>query len=159
TPRRGRRSEPAPLPGRAGVRGAGAERAGRAAGQVAAAQEHRGAVDRSAVGGRGAAHHPPSGRSGGVALMVNATLAPEAAERAAPGAPAARAGSRDRRRRHQAVVAYLFLAPTLLFFAVFLILPLGFALLLSMSRWAGFDLGGIEPVGLDNFAGLFADGS
>ncbi|MFF4755722.1 carbohydrate ABC transporter permease [Streptomyces sp. NPDC002514] len=64
-----------------------------------------------------------------------------------------------RRRRRQAVVAYLFLAPTLLFFVVFLILPLGFALLLSLSRWTGFDLGDIDPVGLDNFAGLFADGS
>ncbi|MEU6090159.1 sugar ABC transporter permease [Streptomyces sp. NPDC047085] len=91
--------------------------------------------------------------------MVNATLAPETPERAAPDRPAVGVRGRHRHRRRQAVVAYLFLAPTLLFFAVFLILPLGFALLLSMSRWAGFDLGDIDPVGLDNFAGLFADGS
>ncbi|MEV6836187.1 sugar ABC transporter permease [Streptomyces sp. NPDC051133] len=92
--------------------------------------------------------------------MVN-TLAPEAADRAAAGPRGAEAavGHRARQRRRQTVVAYLFLAPTLLFFAVFLFLPLGFALLLSMSRWAGFDLGGIDPVGWDNFAGLFADGS
>ncbi|GGJ49118.1 carbohydrate ABC transporter permease [Streptomyces brasiliensis] len=91
--------------------------------------------------------------------MVN-VLTPEATERAhgaRSAAPALDSGGRARRR--QAVVAYLFLAPTLLFFAVFLILPLGFALLLSMSRWAGFGLGDIEPVGLDNFTGLFADGS
>lgn len=91
--------------------------------------------------------------------MVN-TLTPATTERAhspRPAGPAARGRSRARRR--QAVVAYLFLAPTLLFFAVFLILPLGFALLLSMSRWAGFDLGDIEPVGPDNFTRLFADGS
>ncbi|MEU6198777.1 sugar ABC transporter permease [Streptomyces sp. NPDC047061] len=92
--------------------------------------------------------------------MVNATLAPESAERAARERAAAvgvRVHARNRRR--QVVVAYLFLAPTLLFYAVFLALPLGFAVLLSTSRWAGFDLGDIDPVGLDNFAGLFADGS
>ncbi|MFI9807990.1 carbohydrate ABC transporter permease [Streptomyces sp. NPDC052301] len=92
--------------------------------------------------------------------MVN-TLAPKAADRAAAGPRSAgvAVGHRGRTRRRQTVVAYLFLAPTLLFFAVFLFLPLGFALLLSMSRWAGFDLGDIDPVGWDNFAGLFADGS
>ncbi|MBW8795111.1 MAG: sugar ABC transporter permease [Streptomyces sp.] len=92
--------------------------------------------------------------------MVNATLAPEPTERAARDRSAA-TGVRvhARRRRRQAVVAYLFLAPTLLFYAVFLALPLGFAALLSTSRWAGFDLGDIDPAGLDNFAGLFADGA
>ncbi|MFF4119976.1 carbohydrate ABC transporter permease [Streptomyces sp. NPDC001714] len=92
--------------------------------------------------------------------MVNATLAPEPTEPAAHDRSAA-LGVRvhGRRRRRQAVVAYLFLAPTLLFYAVFLALPLGFAVLLSTSRWAGFDLGDIDPVGLDNFAGLFAGGS
>ncbi|MEU7226473.1 carbohydrate ABC transporter permease [Streptomyces chrestomyceticus] len=74
------------------------------------------------------------------------------------------AGSRaraaaHRRRRRQTVVAYLFLAPSLLFFAVFLVLPLLFAVLLSLSRWAGFDLADIRPVGTDNFAALFARGS
>ncbi|WP_460105330.1 carbohydrate ABC transporter permease [Streptomyces sp. YKOK-J1] len=93
--------------------------------------------------------------------MVN-TLAPETAGQADlgtrhAGPPAG--GRRGRARRRQTAVAYLFLAPTLLFFAVFLFLPLGFALLLSMSRWTGFDLGDIDPVGLDNFAGLLADGS
>ncbi|MEW2301272.1 sugar ABC transporter permease [Streptomyces sp. NPDC006655] len=91
--------------------------------------------------------------------MVNATLAPRPTERAAPGAPATRPRGRDRRQRRQTAVAYLFLTPALLFFAVFLVLPLGFALLLSTSRWAGFDLGAIEPVGADNFAALFAAGS
>ncbi|MFJ4467824.1 carbohydrate ABC transporter permease [Streptomyces sp. NPDC089424] len=92
--------------------------------------------------------------------MVNA-LTPATTERAAPSTPPVplAVDGRDRARRRQTVVAYLFLAPTLLFFAVFLLLPLGFALLLSMSRWSGFDLGGIRPVGTDNFAGLFADGS
>ncbi|MEV5953942.1 sugar ABC transporter permease [Streptomyces sp. NPDC051987] len=92
--------------------------------------------------------------------MVNATLAPEPTERAARESSAAPGGrARVRHRRRQVVAAYLFLAPALLFYAVFLALPLGFALLLSTSRWAGFDLGDIDPVGLDNFAGLFADGA
>ncbi|MEU2420939.1 sugar ABC transporter permease [Streptomyces sp. NPDC007851] len=91
--------------------------------------------------------------------MVNATLTPERTRRAAPGTPATGTRGLDRRGRRQAVVAYLFLAPALLFFAVFLLLPLGFAVLLSTSRWAGFDLGDIQPAGLDNFAALFADGS
>ncbi|TJZ42915.1 sugar ABC transporter permease [Streptomyces piniterrae] len=56
-------------------------------------------------------------------------------------------------------MAYLFLTPTLLFFAVFLALPLLFAVLLAQSRWAGFNLADIEPVGLDNFTDLFAQGS
>ncbi|MFJ8790223.1 carbohydrate ABC transporter permease [Streptomyces sp. NPDC102462] len=91
--------------------------------------------------------------------MVNA-LVPETTERARGrrSAPSAVVGH-GRARRRQAVVACLFLAPALLFFAVFLILPLGFALLLSMSRWTGFDLGAIDPVGADNFTALFADGS
>lgn len=92
--------------------------------------------------------------------MVN-TLAPEASERAVRGRPPAGSavGGRARARRRQAVVAWLFLAPALLFFAVFLILPLGFALLLSVSHWTGFALGDIEPVGLDNFTDLFGSGS
>ncbi|MFI0715459.1 carbohydrate ABC transporter permease [Streptomyces inhibens] len=62
-------------------------------------------------------------------------------------------------RRRQTAVAYLFLTPALLFFAVFLALPLLFAVLLAQSRWAGFDLADIEPVGMANFSDLFARGS
>lgn len=91
------------------------------------------------------------------ALTPEATARPPRPRSAEPARTAV--DPRARARRHQAVVAYLFLAPVLLFFAVFLILPLGFALLLSMSRWAGFDLADIKPVGLDNFTSLFADGS
>ncbi|MFE0189365.1 carbohydrate ABC transporter permease [Streptomyces sp. NPDC058989] len=62
-------------------------------------------------------------------------------------------------RRRQTALAYVFLAPALLFFAVFLALPLLFAVLLAQSRWAGFDLDAIDPVGMANFTDLFARGS
>ncbi|UNO42908.1 sugar ABC transporter permease [Streptomyces sp. MST-110588] len=66
-------------------------------------------------------------------------------------------GCRTRRRR--LITAYLFLTPVLLFFAVFLVLPLLFAVLLSQSHWDGFDLTDITFVGAENFAGLFSRGS
>ncbi|BDM73157.1 hypothetical protein HEK616_66440 [Streptomyces nigrescens] len=80
---------------------------------------------------------------------------PTSVPRLSPGVPRA---SRAIRRR-QTVIAYLFLAPTLLFFLVFLVLPLLFAALLALSRWTGFDLSDIRPVGMANFADLFAHGS
>ncbi|MFF0746934.1 carbohydrate ABC transporter permease [Streptomyces sp. NPDC004111] len=62
-------------------------------------------------------------------------------------------------RRRQRVTAYLFLAPTLLFFALFLLVPLLFSLVLALSRWSGFRLSDIRPVGPENFADLFSRGS
>lgn len=68
-------------------------------------------------------------------------------------------GTAARRGRRQTVTAYLFLAPTLLFFAVFLVLPLLFALLLAVSKWSGFSLGQITPIGFGNFASILGRGS
>jgi len=48
--------------------------------------------------------------------------------------------------------AYLFLAPSLLFFCIFLILPFLFAIVLAFSDWGGFDLGTIEWAGVQNFS-------
>jgi len=78
-------------------------------------------------------------------------------ERKSPrGGPDRRAGfarsGMAKARRREAVVAYAFLSPSLLFFAIFLILPLIFAVVLALSAWGGFDLTQIEFVGLDNFA-------
>ncbi len=62
--------------------------------------------------------------------------------------PAARVTGFHREGR----AAYLFLAPSLLFFCVFLILPFIFAIVLAFSDWGGFDLGTIEWAGVRNFS-------
>jgi multiple sugar transport system permease protein len=83
------------------------------------------------------------------------------AQRRTPPAPAPRR-ARDgmaRMHRRQAVTGYLFVAPVLLFFAVFIILPLLFALVLALSEWTGFDLGQIHLTGFDNFADVLSRGS
>lgn len=61
--------------------------------------------------------------------------------------------------RRQTLMGYLFLSPTLLFFAVFLCIPLIFSLLISFSSWSGFDLASIEWVGLQNYREIFAHDS
>jgi multiple sugar transport system permease protein len=58
----------------------------------------------------------------------------------------------SRRFRKEARAAYLFLSPSLLFFAVFLILPSFFAIYLSLSKWGGFDLTQIRFIGLGNYS-------
>lgn len=72
--------------------------------------------------------------------------------------PAARApGGRTpllKARGRQSWAAWLFMSPSLLFFAIFLILPLLFAIVLAVSMWGGFDLGRIEFTGFDNFADI-----
>lgn len=76
------------------------------------------------------------------------------------GRPAQPAASPPRSlRRRQSTAAYLFLAPTLLFFAVFIILPVLFATLLALSSWTGFDLADITPIGLGNFTDILGGGS
>lgn len=46
---------------------------------------------------------------------------------------------------------YLFLAPALVFFAIFLVLPMIFGILLSLSEWSGYDFSSLRFVGLDNY--------
>ncbi len=60
----------------------------------------------------------------------------------------------QRRYRREARAAYLFLSPSLVFFALFLILPSLFAIYLSLSDWGGFDLTNIKFAGLKNYAGI-----
>lgn len=59
----------------------------------------------------------------------------------------------------QTVMGYLFLLPTLLFFIIFFIIPVLFSLLLSFSKWGGFDLKDIQWVGLSNYKYLFSSDS
>jgi multiple sugar transport system permease protein len=59
--------------------------------------------------------------------------------------------SKSRRLRRQGRAGYLFLAPSLLFFTVFLILPSFFAIFLSLSQWGGYDLTQIKLIGVKNY--------
>ncbi len=50
---------------------------------------------------------------------------------------------------------YVFLAPVLVFFVVFFLLPMGFSLFLTFTRWNG--LSAPDWVGLDNFSFILQD--
>lgn len=56
-------------------------------------------------------------------------------------------------------MGYLFMSPALLFFSVFLIIPLIFSFLISFSEWGGFDFASIRWVGLDNYKEILSPGS
>jgi multiple sugar transport system permease protein len=62
------------------------------------------------------------------------------------------------KRRQEALAGYLFMAPTLVIFLVFLIIPIGAAVYLSFTDWNGitpvFDKGAYKTVGLDNYRDL-----
>ena len=55
------------------------------------------------------------------------------------------------------LLAIPFLAPALVFYAIFLLVPLLGTLLLSVTDWSGFNIADIELVGLDNFRTLGND--
>jgi multiple sugar transport system permease protein len=68
------------------------------------------------------------------------------------------AARRDRaavRRRRWA--PYLFISPFFILFALFMVVPIGAGVYLSLTRWAG--LGAPEFIGLDNYTRLFGDQS
>ena len=62
------------------------------------------------------------------------------------------------KRRQEALTGYLFMAPALVIFLVFLIIPIGAAVYLSFTDWNGitpvFEEGAFETVGLDNYRDL-----
>lgn len=64
------------------------------------------------------------------------------------------AGARSRRLREN-LTGYAFLAPQLIGLVVFMVGPLVFALILSVSNWDGF--GNRSFAGLDNFKAVFTD--
>ena len=69
------------------------------------------------------------------------------------GAPLA---GRPRRKRQQKDWApYAFLAPVLVFFVVFFLLPVGFSLYLTFTRWNG--LSAPRFIGLDNYSFILQD--
>lgn len=71
--------------------------------------------------------------------------------------PTLRAATARRRGFHrEGRAAYLFLAPALLFFCVFLVLPFLFAVVLAFSSWSGFDLSTIQWAGVKNFTDVLS---
>ena len=60
-----------------------------------------------------------------------------------------------RRIRQEDWAPYVFLAPTILFFIIFFLLPMGFSLYLTFTRWN--PLSTPKFIGLDNYLYLFSD--
>ena len=58
--------------------------------------------------------------------------------------------------RKNTLVAYSFLAPNFIGFAVFTLVPVICAILLSLFEWNGGDISKMKFVGLDNYATIFA---
>ena len=63
--------------------------------------------------------------------------------------------ARSRRLRQQDWAPYVFLAPLLVFFVLFFLLPIGFSLYLTFTRWNG--LSAPDWVGLGNFRFILQD--
>src|SRR3954454_18711500 len=81
--------------------------------------------------------------------MVEQTIRTAPAATSAPPAPAAR-----RRRRGPGIAPYLFLAPYLVLFATFTLVPAVYGLWISLHDW-DYLLPGKPFVGLDNYGALF----
>ena len=61
-----------------------------------------------------------------------------------------------RLERKNTLVAYSFLAPNFIGFAVFTLVPVICAIALSLFEWNGGDISKLKFVGLDNYANIFA---
>ncbi len=61
----------------------------------------------------------------------------------------------SRLERKNTLIAYSFLAPNFLGFAIFTLVPVVCAILLSFMEWNGGSISAIKWVGLDNFAEIF----
>lgn len=64
---------------------------------------------------------------------------------------------RPRRRANPTTVSLLLAAPTLCLFLGFVAVPVVAVVLTSFTRWTGFDISGIEWLGLENYSGLLSD--
>ena len=62
----------------------------------------------------------------------------------------------SRTERKNTLIAYSFLAPNFLGFAIFTLVPVIFAIALSLFEWNGGDISKLKFVGLDNYATIFA---
>lgn len=73
------------------------------------------------------------------------------------GAALAAQASRRRRLYNKRLVAYSFIAPNFIGFAVFTLVPMILAIILAFLKWDGSWANPIEFVGLENFKGLLSD--
>lgn len=61
----------------------------------------------------------------------------------------------SRYERRKELIAYSFIAPNFIGFAVFTLLPVLFSVFLSFVKWKGGDLSAIQWVGLQNYTDIF----
>ena len=61
-----------------------------------------------------------------------------------------------RLEKKNTLIAYSFLAPNFIGFAVFTLIPVICAVALSLFEWGGGDISRLKFVGLDNYATIFA---
>ncbi len=64
-----------------------------------------------------------------------------------------------RNLKSQGWIGYAFLSPLIVFYSIFLCIPLVFSFYLSFTEWSGFDLSDIKWVGLKNYRELFSEHS
>jgi ABC-type sugar transport system permease subunit len=70
-------------------------------------------------------------------------------------------GTGTRRLRHQRreeLAAYLFLAPALIAFLLFMLLPMALTFALSFFNWTGISWGSLKFTGLSNYSNMVQDG-
>ncbi|MFC4619220.1 carbohydrate ABC transporter permease [Camelliibacillus cellulosilyticus] len=58
----------------------------------------------------------------------------------------------------EGVMGYIFMLPSLVFYAIFLLIPLVFSLFLSFTEWGGFDFSLIKWVGFKNYKEILFGG-
>jgi len=66
-------------------------------------------------------------------------------------------GSDPMHRRREALAAYLLLAPAMLAFLLFMLIPVILSFLLSFYKWSGISLTSLKFVGLDNYTKMLND--
>lgn len=90
-------------------------------------------------------------------MTTTSDLSPATATAVAGGTPVDPAPMRRRggHRRRGAWIGWLFAAPALLFYAVFVLRPLGMTVQYSLYKWNG--IGRSTFVGLDNYGKVFTD--
>jgi raffinose/stachyose/melibiose transport system permease protein len=72
-----------------------------------------------------------------------------------PASP--RSADLKRRRRTESLVAYIFIAPAVLTFVVFMAVPMLLTAALSFFDWSGISLGSLKFAGFDNYVKLSQD--